>query len=96
VAKYRLQAAKTVANNFEGDDMENNLGIEGGVYGEKEAGVYLGGEAEPVSPRTMQRWRLEGVGPEFLKLGRLVRYRKSDLDRWCDAQLRSSTSQIRR
>ena len=73
--------------------MENNLGTDARVFGEHEAGGDRGGEAEPVSPRTMQRWRQEGIGPEFLKLGRLVRYRKSDLDRWRDAQLRTSTSQ---
>ncbi len=63
------------------------------VFGERDAGKYLGGERHPVSERTLQRWRLEGVGPKFLKLGRLVRYRQSDLDRWVDAQLRTSTSQ---
>ena len=73
--------------------MENNLATDARVFGEHEAGVYLGGEKAPISQRTLQRWRLEGVGPEFLKLGRLVRYRKYDLDRWSDAQLRSSTSQ---
>jgi len=65
------------------------------VFGERDAGRYLGGERDPVSERTLQRWRLEGVGPKFLKLGRLVRYRKSDLESWSDAQLRSSTSQIK-
>ena len=63
------------------------------VFGERDAGKYLGGERHPVSERTLQRWRLEEVGPKFLKLGRLVRYRKSDLDRWVDGQPRSSTSQ---
>ena len=73
--------------------MDSNHDSDESIFGEHEAGRYLGGEAEPVSPRTMQRWRQEGTGPEFLKLGRLVRYRKSDLDRWVDAQLRTSTSQ---
>ena len=63
------------------------------VFGERDAGKYLGGERHPVSERTLQRWRLEGAGPKFLKLGRMVRYRKSDLDSWSDAQLRASTSQ---
>jgi predicted DNA-binding transcriptional regulator AlpA len=73
--------------------MASNQNSDVHVFGERDAGKYLGGERTPVSQRTLQRWRLEGVGPKFLKLGRLVRYRKSDLDRWADAQLRTSTSQ---
>jgi hypothetical protein len=73
--------------------MSSDNKSDGRVFGERDAGEYLGGERHPVSERTLQRWRLEGVGPKFLKLGRLVRYRKSDLDRWADAQLRTSTSQ---
>ena len=73
--------------------MASNAEFDGRVFCERDAGKYLGGERAPVSERTLQRWRLEGVGPKFLKLGRLVRYRKSDLDRWVDGQLRSSTSQ---
>ncbi len=73
--------------------MASNQNSDVHVFGERDAGKYLGGERHPVSERTLQRWRLEGVGPKFLKLGRLVRYRKSDLDSWSDAQLRASTSQ---
>ena len=73
--------------------MSRNNESDGRVFGERDAGRYLGGERHPVSERTLQRWRLEGIGPKFLKLGRLVRYRQSDLDRWVDAQLRTSTSQ---
>lgn len=74
--------------------MSSNSESDVHVYGERDAGRYLGGERHPVSGRTLQRWRLEGIGPKFLKLGRLVRYRQSDLDRWVAAQLRTSTSQI--
>lgn len=35
---------------------------------------------------------LKGVGPRFLKLGRLVRYSKNDLDAYLEAQTRQSTS----
>ena len=73
--------------------MSSNSESDVHVYGERDAGRYLGGERRPVSGRTLQRWRLEGIGPKFLKLGRLVRYRQSDLDQWVDAQLRTSTSQ---
>ena len=73
--------------------MASNQNSDVHVFGERDAGRYLGGEKAPISQRTLQRWRLEGFGPKFLKPGRLVRYRQSDLDRWVDAQLRTSTSQ---
>ena len=76
--------------------MESKFEFDGPVLSEKGAGVYLGGERDPVSTRSLQRWRLEGVGPKFLKLGRLVRYRKSDLDKWVEAQLSTSTSESKR
>ena len=48
---------------------------------------YLG-----ISPRTLERWRLEGKGPTFHKFGRRVMYAESDLASWADDQKRSSTS----
>ena len=39
-----------------------------------------------------QKDRLKGTGPRFVKLGRLIRYRRSDVDTWLEAQVRSSTS----
>lgn len=47
-----------------------------------------------LSHRTLERWRLEGRGPAFLKLGAggAVRYRMADLEVWAEAQLRRSTS----
>ena len=31
---------------------------------------------------TVRSWRLKGVGPRFLKMGRAVRYRAQDLDEY--------------
>jgi predicted DNA-binding transcriptional regulator AlpA len=31
---------------------------------------------------TLEKWRQTGCGPAYIKIGRLVRYRQSDLDRW--------------
>jgi len=33
-----------------------------------------------VSRFTVRSWRLKGVGPRFLKMGRAVRYRSQDVD----------------
>ena len=33
-----------------------------------------------LSPRTLERWRWEGVGPTYLKVGGRVLYRLSDIE----------------
>lgn len=64
------------------------------LFNEEAAAEYLGGAASPISVRTMQRWRLEGAGPSFIKLGRLVRYRQSDLDDFIQGHRIDSTSTL--
>jgi predicted DNA-binding transcriptional regulator AlpA len=46
-----------------------------------------------LSAVTMERLRLTGEGPAFCKLGKAVRYRKSDLDAWLASRLVRSTSE---
>ena len=41
---------------------------------------------------SMQRDRWAGTGIPFIKVGRLVRYRQSDVQAYLDANLRTSTS----
>lgn len=38
-----------------------------------------------ISSVTATKWRAKGKGPPFIKLGRLVRYRRSDVDAWLRA-----------
>ena len=53
-------------------------GIGGNLYlTQQEAAAYL-----RLSPRTLERHRVEGTGSRFVKLGRRVLYRRSDLDDW--------------
>ena len=47
------------------------------------------------SVRTLERQRLEGNGIPFCRVGRLVRYRLSDVRQYLEAQLRTSTSDAR-
>jgi excisionase family DNA binding protein len=35
-----------------------------------------------VSRFTVRSWRLKGIGPRFLKMGRAVRYRPQDVDEY--------------
>ena len=35
-----------------------------------------------ISSVTATKWRANAVGPPFIKVGRLVRYRRSDVEAW--------------
>ena len=37
-------------------------------------------EITRLADSTLEQWRLKGKGPKFIKLGRLVRYRLSDIE----------------
>ena len=41
-----------------------------------------------VTAQTLANWRSEGSGPRFVKVGRLVYYRRSDVSAWLAKQLR--------
>jgi len=46
-----------------------------------------------LSIRTIERLRVAGTGPKFLKAGKSVRYRECDLVAWVEARVVGSTSQ---
>jgi predicted DNA-binding transcriptional regulator AlpA len=56
----------------------NNLN----VLNEREAAVVVG-----CSVALLRKWRLFREGPSYVKIGRLVRYRQSDLDAFLEAHL---------
>jgi predicted site-specific integrase-resolvase len=37
-----------------------------------------------VSPRTLQRWRLEGRGPRWIRVGKAPRYKWGDVQAWLE------------
>jgi hypothetical protein len=39
------------------------------------------------SVRTLQAWRCSGVRPAFVRAGRSIRYRRSDLIAWIEANI---------
>ena len=45
-----------------------------------------------ISERTLERWRVEGAGPQFRRFGRRVVYSKGDLESWADSRCYTSTS----
>lgn len=54
----------------------------------REAALRMG-----IRPNTLEIWRVKGIGPIYLKVGRAVRYVESDVVDWLQAQARSSTSE---
>ena len=45
-----------------------------------------------ISVRTLERLRVSGGGPRYIKISHSVRYRDADLESWVAAQSRGSTS----
>jgi excisionase family DNA binding protein len=43
--------------------------------------------------RTLERLRLVGGGPKFVRLGRSIRYRLADVEAWVAARVVGSTSE---
>jgi predicted DNA-binding transcriptional regulator AlpA len=46
-----------------------------------------------LSERTLERLRTAGIGPQFVRLSRAIRYRHSDLVEYIEANLARSTSE---
>lgn len=47
-----------------------------------------------VRPNTLEIWRIQGKGPAYRKVGRLVRYVEAEVFSWLDDQVRQNTSQM--
>lgn len=54
------------------------------LYNEREAAELLS-----ISHRSLQGWRQRGGGgPPYIKCGRSIRYRRGDMDAWCNQNRR--------
>ena len=53
-----------------------------------QAGVYLG-----LSRQQLEIWRSKGGGPQYVKLGHAVRYKRSALDEYMAARVRQHTAE---
>lgn len=60
------------------------------VFDTEDAAKYLG-----VSKQLLELLRVRGDGPRYVKLHRLVRYRRESLDEWLIQQERCHTSELR-
>ena len=54
----------------------------------QDAADYLG-----LSKSTLEKYRLSGGGPQFIKMGKAIAYKAEDLDAWVGARKRNSTSE---
>ena len=50
------------------------------------------GQRWHLSPRTLERWRWEGIGPVHLKIGGRVLYRLEDIEAYECSQMRTETA----
>jgi predicted DNA-binding transcriptional regulator AlpA len=46
-----------------------------------------------LSERTLERFRVSGLGPKFVRMGKSVRYRLSDVEVWIASRTVGSTSE---
>ncbi len=54
--------------------------------------VQVAAKYTGVSASTLNKLRVYGTGPVFLKIGRRVAYDRADLDTWLQGKRRNSTS----
>ncbi len=63
------------------------------------AGLMLTADAARyllMSPRNLERYRMTGGGPRFMKSGRRCLYRRADLDTWLNGRSFENTAQARK
>ena len=95
--KLKGGAAEAAAKGYIAGDYADGPGCEGagsaeGVGGnwyltQEEAAAYI-----RLSPRTLERHRVAGTGPRFIKAGRRVLYRRDALDDWTTERTFTSTA----
>ena len=49
-----------------------------------------------IGHKAVEKWRLHGKGPRFIKVGKLVRYDEADVFAWIEERKRGNTSQSSR
>jgi predicted DNA-binding transcriptional regulator AlpA len=55
-----------------------------------DAAMHLGG----FKPATLEQWRWHNRGPRFVKLGRCIRYRRSDLDLYINERIHGTAETL--
>lgn len=58
------------------------------IGNERDASLHI-----KVSVSGLRKWRATGQGPKFYRLGRLIRYKRSDLDEWLESHKSVTTGE---
>ena len=58
------------------------------LYNEKETAKLLS-----LSVKTLQRYRYNGGGPIYIKIGKSVRYKESDIEKYVSERIRYITTE---
>lgn len=58
--------------------------LEDRLLNPRETAAYLGSSVSALS-----QYRALGIGPEYFKIGKMVRYRKSDINKWLEQKKNS-------
>ena len=53
-----------------------------GVMTEPETAEHIG-----ISLSGLRKWRNDGRGPAYVRLGRLIRYRRTDIEEWLEKRM---------
>lgn len=71
-----------------GSDKNSEASRRSSVVSPETAAAYMN-----VAVSTLAKWRVSGLGPMFIKVGRAVRYDARDLDAWLDSRRHTNTSE---
>jgi excisionase family DNA binding protein len=73
-------------NTKEESDMEKT--IQSNLLTREQAAQFLN-----LKKTTLEAWAVRGGGPDFVKMGKAVRYRMSDLETFIESRIRANTSE---
>lgn len=81
-------AEKTLSMTIAAEQGCTKSAYSSAVLTTSEAAAYLS-----IQPTTLEQWRWNGKSPRFVKIGRSVRYRITDLDAFLAERVYTSTTE---
>ncbi len=54
------------------------------IYTPLDAAAVIGGRDNPISLKTLSRWRSAGIGPDYIKVGGKIRYTTEAIERFLE------------
>jgi excisionase family DNA binding protein len=75
-------------HNAKGNDMQTAT-IKSELLNRAQAAQYLN-----LKKSTLEAWAVRGGGPAMVKMGKAVRYRIADLEKFVEQRIRQNTSEV--